>query len=134
MKRLGQFAALDSADVKGYKKLKRARLSEPEVRNLVHKVLDEFAICHPHGWPTIVERAIDWLLADDTWKTPEDTYRGGKLLDDCIDTTIALATALSYANRSAHVWQDPNDEEDGHIIGPGYPEEDEYWHPALEGN
>jgi len=80
-------------------------------------------------WSDIVSETINWLLNDPTWQDSAH-YRGGKLLDDAVDTMICLATSLSYAHRTAHVWQNPQCTADGHIIGPGL-SNDGMWVPAC---
>lgn len=45
---------------------------------------------------------------------------GGKFLDDVISTMICLATSFCYVHGIAHVWYDPHQAGDGHIIGPGF--------------
>jgi hypothetical protein len=122
MKRLGRYdAALTGTQVKCYKAQENTLLAAQHVTALVHTVLDGFAADSGNAgvWNILVEHALDWLLADATWRTAPDQYRGGKLLDDVVDSMICLATALSYAHGRAHVWQDPDRADDGHIIGPG---------------
>lgn len=70
----------------------------------------------------MVDAAVGWLETDGHFRLDDDCYRGGKLVDDAVDTMICLATALSYARGCAHVWQDPGRLDDGHIIGPGCPQ------------
>jgi hypothetical protein len=81
-------------------------------------------------WGTLVEAALAWMIADPTWQT-NGVYRGGKLLDDVVDTMICLATSLSYAKRNAHVWHDSTHPDDGHIVGPGC-QNDGRWEAAWE--
>ena len=66
----------------------------------------------------MVQKLICLMLQRKDWGK-DGNYRGGKLLDDVVDSAICLATALSYANGFAHVWYDPENPDDGHIIGPG---------------
>ncbi|MEX1027923.1 MAG: hypothetical protein WD049_07945 [Candidatus Paceibacterota bacterium] len=113
---------------KAYKKQKGVRLASEQVHKLTEDVLHAFSI--PSGdetmWPALVTNAINWMLEDRTRRTPDDLYRGGKLLDDVVDTMICLATALSYSRRNAHVWFASDNIDDGHIIGPGY-QDDGRW-------
>jgi hypothetical protein len=105
---------------KAYKRQFGNRLAAVQVQRVVHDVLDAFAkpSGEPCNWTNAVDEAIRWMLNDDTWRS-DDVYRGGKLLDDVVDSMICLATALSYVNGCSHVWQHPDHLEDGHIIGPG---------------
>lgn len=122
MRRQGQYPApLTVQDVKAYKRQQRNLLTAAQVQALVHVTLDSFADATGNAprWRALVDAALAWMLADDTWKTPDGYYRGGKLLDDVVDSLICLATALSYHAGLVHVWQDPAQPEDGHIIGPG---------------
>src|SRR5260370_10662581 len=122
MKRLNRFdAELTAAQVKCYKAQEGSNLSAQQVADLTHTVLDGFAVDSGHegGWEILVEHAIGWMCADATWRTAPDQYRGGKLLDDIVDSMICLATALSYLHTPHHVWQDSNRPDDGHIIRPG---------------
>jgi hypothetical protein len=122
MKRLNRFeAALTAAKVKCYKDQEGNTLSAQQVADLTRTVLNAFAADsgHPAVWKVLVEHAIDWMCSDATWRNAPDQYRGGKLLDDVVDSMICLATSLSYAHGRHHVWQDPTRPDDGHIIGPG---------------
>ena len=107
---------------KAYKKIKRGtRLSAAEVRQLVKNVLPDalvFAPAFPNLWPGLVEQTIKWMLDDTSWQR-DNAYRGGKLLDDVVDSSLCLATAVAYACNAAHLWMDPEHPDDGHIIGPG---------------
>ena len=88
--------------IKSYKKQQGKLLSASNVENLVGDVLlssFEQLTGLPNHSPT--------------------NYRGGTLFDDVVDSAVCLATALSYANGIAHVWQDPENPDDGHIIAPG---------------
>lgn len=88
----------------------------------MHHVLDAFdkSTGVAEIWEEFVKNnLLTWMLQDTTWQTRDKKYRGGKLLDDVIDTGICLATAVSYVYGGFHVWQDQNCPEDGHIIGPG---------------
>jgi hypothetical protein len=107
--------------VKAYKKQKKVLLTSEQVNNLTHDVLDSFAPASGNLelWSFLIDNTVDWLKNDQTWQN-NGFYRGGKLLDDVVDTMICLATSLSYAYGQAHVWQDPEKPEDGHIIGPGF--------------
>lgn len=122
MKRLNRFeTALTAAEVKCYKDQRRNTLTAQQVADLTHTVLDGFAADSGHSavWTVLVEHAIDWMCSDATWRNSPDAYRGGKLLDDVVDSMICLATSLSYAHGRHHVWQDHTCPDDGHIIGPG---------------
>ena len=122
MKRLDRYAAhLTATQVKAYKKQQGKSLAAEDITHLVHTALDAFATDTgiPSKWYALVQRALDWLQADPTWQTFDGYYRGGKLLDDVVDSLLCLATALSYAHGQAHVWQDEQQPDDGHIIGPG---------------
>ncbi len=133
MKRLGNFPAVIVAScAKAYKKQERVLLTRDQVARLVHEVLDAFASAsgNPALWPELVQGVIDWMLDDPAWLT-NGHYRGGKLLDDVVDSMISLAVSLSYVHRCAHVWQDRQNSEDGHIIGPGLPSDDCRWSAAY---
>lgn len=121
-KRLGRYPeAFTAARAKAYKAQKGARLNAIQVRTLVEDALLDafkFVTRRTQDWTAIISATIDWMLADTTWQK-NGLFRGGKLLDDVVDSTICLATAISYAFNRAHVWQDPSDATDGHIIGPG---------------
>lgn len=122
MRRQGQYPALLTVqDVKAYKRQQRKLLTAAQVQALVHATLDSFADATGNAprWRALVDAALTWMLADVTWKTPDGHFRGGKLLDDVVDSLICLATALSYHAGLVHVWQDSAQPEDGHIIGPG---------------
>jgi hypothetical protein len=121
MRRLDRYAAaLTGTQVKRYKGLDGS-LTAQRVTALIHTVLGGFAADSGNAgvWNILVEHAIDWLLADAAWRTAPDQYRGGKLLDDVVDSMICLGTAMSYAHGRFHVWLDPGQPADGHIIGPG---------------
>jgi hypothetical protein len=123
MKRLGCYLEnLTAQDVKAYKKQNGQLLTAEQVKRFVHDALNAFA--KPTRVPKIWEEFITnnlliWMLQDPTWQNQDNLYRGGKLLDDVVDTAICLATAVSYVFGDSHVWQDENCPEDGHIIGPG---------------
>lgn len=111
----------NAACIKAYKGQKGTSLSTEKVGSLVHNVLDAFApvtgiTAH---WPTLVNQTINQMLNDPAWQV-NGYYRGGKYLDDAVDILICLVTSLSYAYHLAHVWQDPQHADDGHIIGPGF--------------
>src|SRR5205823_1249353 len=119
MKRLNRFEpALTAADVRWYKAQKGNTLSAQQVADLTRTVLNGFAADsgHPAAWNVLVEHAINWMCSDATWRNAPDQYRGGKLLDDVVESMICLATSLSYAHGRHHVWQDPTRPDDGHII------------------
>ena len=107
--------------VKDYKHQQGKILKGHEVEKMVHQVLDPFAAETGIGanWISSVEGFLKWMLAEPTWANPDGTYKGGKLLDDAVDTFICLATALSYCTGKFHIWYDPMAPEDGHITGPG---------------
>ena len=122
-KRMGWFADyLCADDVKAYKKQKGKQLIAQEVTELVETILLPFGkVCRASDWnDQVVAQALKKILkdSDNLWKK-NDRYSGGKMLDDVVDSLICLATAISYASGNAHVWQDANNLEDGHIIGPG---------------
>jgi hypothetical protein len=122
MKRLGRYpAAVTAAVVKAYKQQGGSHLTAGQVEELVRRVLGGFSADsgRPNQWDCLVADAVAWMLADGTWQTNPGEYRGGKLLDDVVDSMICLATAVGYAHGLAHVWQDPAQPGDGHIIGPG---------------
>ena len=121
-KRLGGYPAHTSGTaIKSYKKQQGKLLSASDVETLVAGVLLS-SFKHltglPNSWPTTIQELISWMLQRKGWGK-DGNYRGGKLLDDVVDSAICLATALSYANGIAHVWYDPENPDDGHIIGPG---------------
>ncbi len=122
MKRLRRFeGSLTAAEVKCYKEQRGKALSAQQVADLTRTVLNGFAADSGDRavWIALVEHAINWMYSDATWRIAPDKYRGGKLLDDVVDSMICLATSLSYAGGRHHVWQDPIRPDDGHIIGPG---------------
>ena len=121
-----------AACVKAYKKQEGVFLSARQVELLVHDVLDAFgpATGNAELWSGIVGETVDWLLNDPTWQK-SGQYRGGKLFDDVVDTMICLATSLSYAYHTAHAWQDTQQPNDGHIIGPGF-SNDRRWISACD--
>jgi len=117
-KRLGHYKdSVDASFIKKYKNQKGKDLSNAEVRRIAKDVMNAFQFVSDE-WPSLVEQITTWLLEDVTWLR-NGYYRGGKLLDDVIDSMISLGTALAYSSGKAHVWQDPLDPDDGHIIGPG---------------
>ena len=121
LKRLGGYAEHQNADlIRSYKKLKGVALQEEEVRHLVQGVLSSVGtlIGFEEGWEMILESSLGWMLADPTWNQ-NGLYRGGKLLDDVIDSLLCLAAAISYAKGESHVYANHTHLDDGHIIGPG---------------
>lgn len=122
IRQLGYYPkSADPAYVKAYKNQKGIPLSADQVESLIHRVLDDFtkvtgSTAH---WSILVDQTINQMLKEPTWKV-NGCYRGGKYLDDAVDTMICLATSLSYAYHLAHVWQDRQNVCDGHIIGPGF--------------
>lgn len=122
LKRLGGYVEHQNADlIRGYKKLKGVALAEGDVRNLVQGVLSPVGsiIGFEEGWQMILDSSLSWLLADPEWTQGVDGYRGGKLLDDAIDSLLCLAAAIGYAKGESHVYVDNSNADDGHIIGPG---------------
>ena len=121
-KRINQFPeAFTSVHVRSYKEQAGSQLSSTQVRHLVETTLLEgfkWSSGVETLWPRIVGDVINWMLLDASWQK-NGFYRGGKMLDDVVDSMICLATAISYATNNAHVWFDPNHVDDGHIIGPG---------------
>lgn len=113
---------LTVAVVKSYKgKAQRGKyLSGDQVRSLVRNVLNGFgSVSGEHsGWPMLTDQIVAYLLNESAWKE-NGLYRGGKILDDVVDSAICLATAVSYAHGNAHVWYDPDIPDGGHIAGPG---------------
>lgn len=133
-KRMGRYPESFSATrAKAYKAQAGCKLSAPQVRSLVEDaVLDAFKYSTqtPAEWVSLVSEILTWMLSDKTWMRA-GLYRGGKLLDDVVDSTLCLATAICYALGRAHVWQDPENPEDGHIIGPGLMQELLTWSTRL---
>lgn len=128
MKRMGHYPNdMTSKRAKAYKKQKGNRLTAEQVRNLVHDALDAFggACVGNEQWRGLIDAANAWLINDPTWIT-NGLYRGGKLLDDVVDTMICLSTSLGYVRQCAHAWFDPEHPDDGHIIGPGF-QEGNHW-------
>jgi hypothetical protein len=122
-KRLGGYAAHTSGTaIKSYKKQQGKVLSASKVETFVGDVLlssFEPLTDLPNHWPKMVKKLISRMLQRKDWGK-DGNYKGGKFLDDVVDSAICLATALSYANGFAHVWYDPENPDDGHIIGPGH--------------
>lgn len=122
MKRLGLYSEeMTAKQVKAYKKQDRQSLNSEKVKELILSVLDGFeAIPGLSGvWNELVEYSLGWMLKDNIWQTANGQYRGGKMLDDVVDTMICLTTSLSYVCDQYHVWQCLKYPEDGHIVGPG---------------
>lgn len=119
-KRMGWFAGnIGASQAKEYKKQKSKQLTAKEVTKLIETVLLPFGyMCSGQFWKTIVDQILGEILKDGDWKR-DCHYPGGKMLDDVVDSMICLATAISYTAGNAHVWQDLNHPDDGHIIGPG---------------
>lgn len=128
-KRMGRYPeSFTSARAKAYKAQKGNHLNAAQVRSLVEDtLLDAFknTTQTPDQWGCVIEHMLTWMLHDETWKKkgPMGHYSGGKWLDDVVDSALCLATAISYALNRAHVWQDPEDLLDGHIVGPGMMQE-----------
>ncbi|NDG88883.1 MAG: DUF429 domain-containing protein [Gammaproteobacteria bacterium] len=121
LKRLGGYADHTNADlIRSYKKLKGVALREEEIRNLIQRVLSPVGplIGFEEGWQMIEDSSLSWLLTDPAWVQGTE-YRGGKLLDDTIDSLLCLAVAIGYAKGESHVYVDNSNPDDGHIIGPG---------------
>ncbi len=130
---MGYYSDDISAGVaKAYKKQEGKYLAFEQIRQLIDQVLLGFSIPtgNPGIWALLLKELKNRIQEDDScgWRK-NGLYCGGKPLDDLIDTIICLATALSYAHGCAHVWQDPDAPDDGHIIGPGY-QQRTYWMPA----
>jgi hypothetical protein len=120
-KRLGLYESQwSSSEIKRYKMKGRPRLEARTVRDVVDRVLKPLGpLSHaPILWPKMVDQFIDWLLEGRSRVIGGD-YRGGKLLDDAVDSVLCLLVAMSYASGDAHVWFDKAQPDDGHIIGPG---------------
>ena len=122
-KRMNWFRTnVTAAEAKAYKSQKSKRLNATEVVALAEAVLVPFGhLCPSLQWKNqVVDKVLAQILEDRDclWKR-DGHYPGGKLLDDVIDALICLATAIGYAANKAHVWQDQNYVDDGHIIGPG---------------
>jgi hypothetical protein len=120
-KRLGGYPCeLTPEKAKAYKGLGGTALSGDDVRRRVKSALRGFTNLtgDADNWEDLMAQATTWLLNDGEWRNGGQ-YRGGKLLDDVVDTMICLASSISYVNQCAHVWRDPAATEDGHIIGPG---------------
>jgi hypothetical protein len=109
-----------AAEVKAYKQQRGLWLEASQVRNLVETVLLPLGgfLARPTMWASLVEQLIEWLLSDPSWQE-EGRYRGGKGLDDAVDSAICLLIALCASEGNAHAWFDPEHPEDGHIAGPG---------------
>lgn len=126
-KRLGGYLDLSADVVKVYKKQQGEKLLDGNVRSLVTNVLlnsFENLTGLPDQWKKMVRNElIHQMLSRKDWRNIDGSYKGGKFLDDVVDSAICLATALSYANGTAHVWHDLNNPNDGHIIGPGLMQE-----------
>jgi Protein of unknown function (DUF429) len=122
-KRLGGYSLHPTGDaVKAYKKQQGKILSATEIESFVTGVLlnsFEQITGMPDLWPVMVRSLISQMLRREDWGSKDGRFRGGKFLDDVVDSALCLAAALSYANGKAHVWYDPENADDGHIIGPG---------------
>ena len=118
-KRLGHYSeSLTAWCAKAYKNQNGIGLSEREVRKCVDDAIRDafgFLSCE---WNQLVDQLLTKMLEDATWRCGE-VYRGGKLLDDVVDSMISFGTAFGYAIGNAHVWQHNEYRADGHIIGPG---------------
>lgn len=120
-KRLGLYESQwSSSEIKRYKMKGRPRLEAWMVRDVVNTVLKPLGpLAHaPLLWSKMVDHLIDWLL-EDRARVMGGDYRGGKLLDDAVDSVLCLLVAMSYASGGAHVWFDQAQPDDGHIMGPG---------------
>ena len=104
-KRLDCYKDSSAAVVKSYKRQKGVKLEADDVKCLAEKVLLGFEkLTGLSQWPGIVQTLIDQMLdREEFWvrqpagSPPKRQYRGGKLLDDVVDSAICLATAISYA-------------------------------------
>lgn len=120
-KRLGGYPdAMTATQAKAYKGLRGTTLSARVVRQHVAHALCGFSMLSGDAgfWHALMAQATQWLLDDRDWRDG-GSYRGGKLLDDVVDTMICLASAIGYDSYCAHVWRDKAAADDGHIIGPG---------------
>lgn len=115
------YGDLTATQVREYKKQKRNRLNEEAVREFIKTVLRPMgaATRNSFRFERIVSGITADILKDGSWRFDDGTYRGGKPLDDAVDSLICLAVAISYAGGNAHVWTSEASPEDGHIIGPG---------------
>lgn len=121
MKRHGGYAAHSTAEkVRRYKKLKGTLLSELDVHDILTHVLAPVGpiLRIQKEWQFIQEESLNWMLSDPSWVQGEG-FRGGKLLDDVVDSLLCLASSISYTLGLAHSYLDMDKPEDGHIIGPG---------------
>ena len=119
----GYRESLTVSCAKAYKDQKGNSLSKAQVEALMKDSLFGFSktFGEDEFWESAVSEAIQWILIDTTWqRSANGLFRGGKLLDDVVDTMICLATSISFVKGSAHVWFDPAKADDGHIIGPGF--------------
>jgi hypothetical protein len=125
-KRMGYYPeSFTSTRVKAYKAHKGCNLTVTQVRSLVEDVLLDgfkFSTQTPQAWVCLVEELLTWMLNEQP-KGKDGLYRVGKWLDDAVDSTLCLSTAICYALNRAHVWQDQDNPTDGHIIGPGLMQE-----------
>jgi hypothetical protein len=125
-KRLGGYSTHSTGNtVRAYKRQQGVLLSRRKIEALVADVLlnsFEQLTGMPEHWPMMVKTLISQMLEREDWEK-DGCFRGGKLLDDVVDSAICLATALSYANSKTHVWHDSENSNDGHIIGPGLMQE-----------
>jgi hypothetical protein len=121
-KRMGAYLDQRSGQqVKAYKRQRGQYLTMEEVDHFVKAVLLNGFDSPWRGaleWTALVEQLVQQMLALPDWVV-DGRYRGGKLLDDMIDSALCMATALSYANGTVHIWVDPQHLDDGHIMGPG---------------
>ena len=100
--------------------MRGTQLSEVDVRNIVSAVLSPVGsiISYARGWDIIQESALNLMLSD-VMMGQGGVYKGGKLLDDVIDSLLCLAAAVAYAKGESHVYVSGLNLDDGHIIGPG---------------
>jgi hypothetical protein len=86
-------------------------------------------ICEHTFRPCLQLTTIDvdeWISAFWNWLVTDDHFvfghegKTGKGFDDAIDSMLALISAMSFVDGSAHIHQGKNPM-DGHIIGPGMP-------------
>jgi superfamily I DNA/RNA helicase len=120
--RAGLFASHSPESIKAYKKCENQLFTRDELAELVRKPLLPFgpSIGLDAEWPAVVQQAIDFLLADPLLQAGADRFKGGKLLDDVVDSMLCLCSAVAFAHGKAHAWTSPG-LSDGFIVGPGLP-------------
>lgn len=107
--------------IKEYKSTAGRFLTDDEVADLVRRVASPLGSLagDEREWPAIVDQAVAWMLGDPGWPREGGRHRGGKPLDDVVDTLLCLLVARAHAAGASHVWHDPEDPEDGHICTAG---------------